>query len=86
MFQLVRVEEIAHGKRPGKGNIVYIVDSGRGRADGQPAAAVASALNRTTSATGELTRDEILDNITLLADEYAQLFSDDVRAAVPVFR
>jgi pimeloyl-ACP methyl ester carboxylesterase len=27
--------------------------------------AVASALNRTTSATGELTRDEILDNITL---------------------
>ena len=34
-------------------------------ADGQPAAAVASALNRTISATGELTRDEILDNITL---------------------
>jgi pimeloyl-ACP methyl ester carboxylesterase len=34
-------------------------------ADGQPAVAVYSALNRTTSATGELTRDEILDNITL---------------------
>src|SRR5688500_16661253 len=34
-------------------------------ADGQPAAAVAAALNRTTSATGELTRGEILDNITL---------------------
>ena len=34
-------------------------------ADGQPAAAVASALLRTASATGELTRDEILDNITL---------------------
>jgi pimeloyl-ACP methyl ester carboxylesterase len=34
-------------------------------AGGQPAAAVASALSRTTSATGELTRDEILDNITL---------------------
>jgi pimeloyl-ACP methyl ester carboxylesterase len=34
-------------------------------ADGQPAAAVTKALNRTTSATGELTRDEILDNITL---------------------
>ncbi|HEV2863710.1 MAG TPA: epoxide hydrolase [Pyrinomonadaceae bacterium] len=34
-------------------------------ADGQPAAAVASALNRTASAAGELTRDEILDNITL---------------------
>jgi pimeloyl-ACP methyl ester carboxylesterase len=32
---------------------------------GQPAAAVVEALNRTTSATGELTRDEILDNITL---------------------
>jgi pimeloyl-ACP methyl ester carboxylesterase len=34
-------------------------------ADGQPAAAVVSALERTTSATGELTRDEVLDNITL---------------------
>jgi pimeloyl-ACP methyl ester carboxylesterase len=34
-------------------------------ADGQPAAAVAEALERTESATGELTRDEILDNITL---------------------
>lgn len=34
-------------------------------ADGQPAAAIFSALNRTTSATGELTRDEVLDNITL---------------------
>ena len=34
-------------------------------ADGQPAAAVVEALTRTTSATGELTRDEVLDNITL---------------------
>jgi pimeloyl-ACP methyl ester carboxylesterase len=34
-------------------------------ADGQPAAAVVSALDRTTSETGELTRDEVLDNITL---------------------
>ena len=34
-------------------------------ADGQPAAAVATALTRTGSVTGELTRDEILDNITL---------------------
>ena len=34
-------------------------------ADGQPAAAVVSALRRKTSPTGELTRDEILDNITL---------------------
>jgi pimeloyl-ACP methyl ester carboxylesterase len=34
-------------------------------AGGQPAAAVATALNRTTSDTGELTRDEVLDNITL---------------------
>ena len=32
---------------------------------GQPAASVAAALKRTTSATGELTRDQILDNITL---------------------
>jgi pimeloyl-ACP methyl ester carboxylesterase len=34
-------------------------------ADGQPAAAVAAAMERTSSVTGELTRDEILDNITL---------------------
>src|SRR4051794_7471283 len=34
-------------------------------ADGQPAAAVAAALTRTASTTGELTRDEVLDNITL---------------------
>jgi pimeloyl-ACP methyl ester carboxylesterase len=34
-------------------------------ADGQPAAAVVAALSRTTSQTGELTRGEILDNITL---------------------
>jgi pimeloyl-ACP methyl ester carboxylesterase len=34
-------------------------------ADGQPAAAVVSALDRTTSDEGELTRDEVLDNITL---------------------
>jgi pimeloyl-ACP methyl ester carboxylesterase len=32
---------------------------------GQPAANVVAALNRTNSATGELTRDDILDNITL---------------------
>jgi len=34
-------------------------------ADGQPAVAVAQALERTESATGELTRGEVLDNITL---------------------
>ncbi len=34
-------------------------------ADGQPAATIASGLNRVSSAIGELTRDEILDNITL---------------------
>ncbi len=34
-------------------------------ADGQPAAAVAAALDRTTSATGQLTRNDVLDNITL---------------------
>lgn len=34
-------------------------------ADGQPAATVVAALERTKSTTGELTRDELLDNITL---------------------
>jgi hypothetical protein len=31
VFQFVRVEDIAYDKRAGKGNVVYIVDSGRGR-------------------------------------------------------
>lgn len=34
-------------------------------ADAQPAAAVTAGLRRTSNSTGELTRDEILDNITL---------------------
>lgn len=41
----------------------YMIDHGDG--GGQPAAAVAEALKRTSSPEGELTRDEILDNITL---------------------
>jgi pimeloyl-ACP methyl ester carboxylesterase len=45
------------------GLAAYMLD--HGDHDGQPAAAVVAALNRTSSATGELTRDEILDNITL---------------------
>lgn len=31
VFQFVRIEDIAYDKRPGMGNIVYLVDSGRGR-------------------------------------------------------
>jgi hypothetical protein len=31
VFGFVRVEDIAYDKRPGMGNVVYIVDSGRGR-------------------------------------------------------
>jgi pimeloyl-ACP methyl ester carboxylesterase len=65
-------------------------------ADGQPAAAVAAALDRTDSATGELTRDEILDNITLywltntgvsasrLYWEYKLGFFDTKGVAIPV--
>jgi pimeloyl-ACP methyl ester carboxylesterase len=65
-------------------------------ADGQPAAAVAAALDRTESATGELTRDEILDNITLywltntgvsasrLYWEYKLGFFDQKGVAIPV--
>src|SRR5499426_10814 len=45
------------------GLAAYLLD--HGDHDGQPAAAVVSALQRTASATGELTRDEVLDNITL---------------------
>ena len=36
VFQFVRVEDIAYDKRPGQGNVVYIVDSGRGRTPTQP--------------------------------------------------
>src|SRR5262249_30318521 len=45
------------------GLAAYLLD--HGDHDGQPAAAVMAALQRTSSATGELTRDEILDNLTL---------------------
>jgi hypothetical protein len=30
VFQFVRIEDIAYDKRPGMGNVVYVVDSGRG--------------------------------------------------------
>jgi pimeloyl-ACP methyl ester carboxylesterase len=65
-------------------------------AEAQPAAAVAAALVRTTSSTGELTRDEILDNITLywltgtgvsasrLYWEYKGGFFDAKGVAIPV--
>ncbi|HEY6925362.1 MAG TPA: alpha/beta fold hydrolase [Steroidobacteraceae bacterium] len=45
------------------GLAAYLLD--HGDHDGQPAAAVVAGLHRTSSATGELTRDDILDNITL---------------------
>ncbi len=45
------------------GLAAYMLD--HGDHDGEPAAAVVAGLHRTSSATGELTRDEILDNITL---------------------
>jgi hypothetical protein len=32
VFQFVRVEDVAYDKRPGMGNVVYVVDSGRGTA------------------------------------------------------
>jgi hypothetical protein len=35
VFQFVRVEDIAYDKRPGMANVVYIVDSGRGRTAAQ---------------------------------------------------
>lgn len=35
VFQFVRIEDMAYDKRPGMGNVVYIVDSGRGRTASQ---------------------------------------------------
>jgi pimeloyl-ACP methyl ester carboxylesterase len=64
--------------------------------DGQPAAAVVADLGRTSSDTGELTRDEILDNITLywltntgvsasrLYQEYKGGFWDAKGVTIPV--
>jgi hypothetical protein len=45
------------------GLAAWLLDHGYG--DGQPAAGLVSALDRTTSDVGELTRDEFLDNVTL---------------------
>jgi len=45
------------------GLAVYLLDHDDG--GGEPATAVVEALSRSRSATGELTRDEVLDNITL---------------------
>ena len=45
------------------GLAAYLLDHGDGQ--GQPAAALVAGLRRTSSTTGELTRDEILDDITL---------------------
>jgi len=45
------------------GFAAYMLD--HGDHDGEPAAAVLTALNRTSSANGELTKDEVLDNMTL---------------------
>jgi hypothetical protein len=36
VFQFVRVEDVAYDKRPGMENVVYIVDSGRGRRPTDP--------------------------------------------------
>jgi pimeloyl-ACP methyl ester carboxylesterase len=45
------------------GLAAWLLDHGDG--DGQPAGGLVSGLNRTASDTGELTRDEFLDNATL---------------------
>jgi pimeloyl-ACP methyl ester carboxylesterase len=45
------------------GLAAWLLDHGDG--DGQPAGGLVSGLNRATSDTGELTRDEFLDNVTL---------------------
>jgi pimeloyl-ACP methyl ester carboxylesterase len=45
------------------GLAAWLLDHGDG--DGQPAKGLVDGLNRTASDTGELTRDEILDNFTL---------------------
>jgi pimeloyl-ACP methyl ester carboxylesterase len=45
------------------GLAAWLLDHGDG--DGQPAGGLVSGINRATSDTGELTRDEFLDNVTL---------------------
>jgi hypothetical protein len=41
VFNFVRVEDVAYDKRPGMGNVVYVIDSGRGTA-GTPGAGVST--------------------------------------------
>ena len=50
VFQFVRVEDIAYDKRPGMGNVVYIVDSGRGRRGAR--ASTRRTSSRRTAASG----------------------------------
>jgi hypothetical protein len=47
VFQFVRIEDMAYDKRPGMGNVVYLVDSGRGLAPatGQTEAPPGSSTN-----------------------------------------
>ncbi len=42
VFQFVRIEDIAYDKRHGMSNVVYLVDSGRGRAGAAPAAGLST--------------------------------------------
>lgn len=46
VFQFLRIEDIATDKRPGKSNVVYLADSGRGSASLAPGAPFASTNGR----------------------------------------
>ena len=45
VFDFVRVEDIAYDKRPGMGNVVYVVDSGRGTAPARPILGARASTN-----------------------------------------
>ncbi len=51
VFQFVRLEDVAYDKRPGKGNIVYIADTGRG--------ATSAGGNAFTSSNGRIWKLEL---------------------------
>jgi serralysin len=42
VFSFVRLEDMAYDKRPGMGNVVYMIDSGRGQAGAAPAAGLST--------------------------------------------
>jgi hypothetical protein len=69
VFQFVRLEDIAYDKRPGMGNVVYLIDSGRG--------ATSAGGNAFTSSNGRVWRMELDPADPTLVDSLSVLIEGD---------